>query len=145
MKKQDRASTSFKEIIQRAVNIKAKPSLKSSIIVREANSYYPRGYCSSHNIFIKLQNQISTTKKSKPKKYKLKLSKFANKSFSILSYTNKFAKPTCQKKEIVLEKNQKWKNSSIATGNNAIEGGKKKKSNKKCYNCIKNHILIKTT
>ena len=66
MEQQDRVSTSFKEIVQKAVNIEAKADLKSSIMVRHIDSCCPRSHCLSQNISIKVQIQGLTVKKSKP-------------------------------------------------------------------------------
>ena len=55
IKQQDQALPSFKEMMQKVVNAKAKAGLNSSIIIRNADSYYPRGYCPSQNTFAKMQ------------------------------------------------------------------------------------------
>ena len=74
------------------------------------------------------------SKESRPKKEKQAIGKFFT-----LSHFNKAVKLNCQeKKKEYWKKKQDWKNSSLAIGDNAIEGGdKKKKSNKKCYNYLK--------
>ena len=55
IEQQDRASTSFEEIIQKTVNVKAKTNLMSSIMVRDTDSRCPRGHCPSQNYFTKVQ------------------------------------------------------------------------------------------
>ena len=78
MEQQDRVSTSFKEMMQKMVNAKAKARLRSSIMVRDADSHCPKDHCPSQNTSTKVQTQGLTAKKSKPKKSRLKDSKPAN-------------------------------------------------------------------
>lgn len=64
--------------MQRIVNIEAKAGLRSSLIVRNLDTRYSKGYRSSHNTSSKVQTQGSKdsfrSKKSKPKKPKSTLS-----------------------------------------------------------------------
>ena len=55
IEQQDRALTSFEEMVQRAVNAEAKAGLRSSIMVRDADSRCPRGHCPSQNTSTKVQ------------------------------------------------------------------------------------------
>ena len=71
MEQQDRASTSFKEMVQRAVNAEVKAGLRSSTIVRDSDARCPRGHRLSHNTSLKVQTQgskdLSRPKETKPK------------------------------------------------------------------------------
>ena len=58
--------TSFKEMVQRVVNVEVKKGLRSSIMVWNADFCCPRGHRPSHNIFAKVQTQDLTAKESKP-------------------------------------------------------------------------------
>ena len=127
IKQQNRALTSFGKMVQRAVNVKAKASLKSSIMVRDADFHCLRGYCPSQNTSAKVQTQDSTVKESKPKESRPKDSKPANEKTPAPPYTNKPGKTSCQnKKKEYLKKKRDQKNSIPATKNNAIEGKKKR-------------------
>ena len=61
----------FEEMVQWAVNAKAKAGLRSSIIVQDSNVHCSRGHRPSHNTFLKVQTQgfkdSSRSKKPKPK------------------------------------------------------------------------------
>ena len=67
----DWASTSFKEMVQRAVNVEAKAGLKSSTMVWDLDARCPRGHRLSHNISSKVQTHgsrdLSRPKETKPK------------------------------------------------------------------------------
>ena len=78
MEQQDRASTSFEEMVQRAVNAEAKAGLRSSIMVWDADSRCPRDHRPSQNTSTKMQTQDSTAKESKPEESRPKNSKPAN-------------------------------------------------------------------
>ena len=71
MEQQDRASTSFKEMVQRAVNTEAKAGLRSSTMVRDSDTRCPKGHRPSHNTSLKVQTQgskdLSRPKETKPK------------------------------------------------------------------------------
>ena len=140
MEQQDQASTSFKEMVQKAVNAKAKADLKSSIMVRNADSRCLRGHCLSQNTSTKVQTQGSIAKKSKPEEFRLKDSKSANEKTPAPPHINKPGKGSRQnKKKEYLKKKRDRKNSTPATEDNAIEGEKKQnnRGNGKCYNCQK--------
>ena len=49
MEQQDRESMDFKEIVQKAINVKVKVGLRSSIIVWDLDARCPRDYHPSHN------------------------------------------------------------------------------------------------
>ena len=55
MEKQDQVLTSFKEIVQKAVNTKTKTGLRSSIIIQNLDARCLRSYYPSHNTFLKMQ------------------------------------------------------------------------------------------
>ena len=85
-----------------------------------------------------------TAKKSKPKDFRLKEAKPANGKSSALSRFDEAVKLNYQKKKEYQKKKQDWKNSSPATGDNAIQdNGKKKKSDGNCYNCLKKEYFAK--
>ena len=147
MKQQDRALTSFKEMVQKTVKVEAKADLKSNIMVWDADSRCPRSHCPSQNTFAKVQNQGSTAKKSKPEEFRPKNSKPANRKTPVPPCINKLRKTSRQnKKKKYFKKKQDWKNSTLATRDNAIEGEKKQNNqgDKKCYNCQKRAILLET-
>lgn len=50
--------------MQRTVNVKAKASLRFSIMVWDLDAGYPSGYCLSYNISFKMQTQGSNHKDS---------------------------------------------------------------------------------
>ena len=142
---QDRALTSFKEIVQRVINTEAKIGLKSSIMVRDVDSHCSKGHCLSQNTSAKMQTQGSTAKKSKPEKFKPKDLKPANMKTSAPPRTNKTKKTSYQdKKKEYLKKKRDRKNSTPVIKNNAIEGKKKRNNwgDGKCYNCQKRVILL---
>ena len=86
-------------MVQRVVNAEAKTSLKSSIIVQNADSCYPRSHCLSQNTSAKVQTQDSTTKESKLKESRPKNSKPADEKTPTLPYTNEPEKTFCQDKK----------------------------------------------
>ena len=140
IEQQDRALTSFKEMVQRAVNTKAKVGLKSSIMVWNADSRYPRGHCLSQNTSSKIQTQDSTAKESKPMESRPKDSKPANEKTPAPPRTNEPEKTFCQdKKKEYLKNKQDRKNSTSATRDNTIKSEKKRndRGNEKCYHCQK--------
>ena len=141
IKQQNRASTSFIEIVQRAVNPEVKAGLKSSTMVRDSDARCPRGHCPSHNTSSKVQTQRIAAKEPRAKEPKPKEAKQANgKAYAPLR-SDKPVKPTCQeKKKEYRKKKQDRKNSSPATGNNVIEG---KKGDEKCYNCRKKGYIAR--
>ena len=77
IEQQDRKSMDFEEMMQRAVNAKAKAGLRASTMVRESDARCPRGHRPSHNTSSKAQNQGCSHKDSpcskepKPKDSKL--------------------------------------------------------------------------
>ena len=81
------------------VNAKIKVSLKSSIMVRNTDFHYPRGYCPSQNTSTKVQTQSLITKESKLEKSKSKDSKLANRKTFALPYTNELGKTSYQDKK----------------------------------------------
>ena len=135
MEQQDRASTSFEEIVQRAVNVEAKAGQKSSTMIRNSDARCLRGHRPSHNIFLKVQTQETTTKEPRNEESRPKEVNQADGKDSAPPRFDKPVKPTCQEKKKKYQKKKQYrKNSSPATGNNAIEG---KKGDGKCYNCQK--------
>ena len=72
IEQQDRALTSFKEMMQRVVNAEFKRGLKSSIMIWDVDSRCPKSHCSSQNTSAKVQIQGLTTKKFKPEESRTK-------------------------------------------------------------------------
>ena len=79
MEQQDWESMDFEEMVQRAVNAKAKAGLRSSTIVWKSDARCFRGYRLSHNTSSKVQTQgskdFSRSEESKPKNPKPALSR----------------------------------------------------------------------
>ena len=112
-------------MVQKAVNAKAKAGLKSSIIIRDADFCYYRGYCLSQNTSTKVQTQGSTAKESKPKESRPKDSKPTNGKTPAPPHTNEPEKISRQdKKKEYLKKKWDQKNSTSAIRNNAMKGKK---------------------
>ena len=133
-------------MMQRAVNAKAKTDLRSNIMVRDADSRCPRGYHSFQNTSTKMQTQSSTAKESKPKESRLKDLKPANRKIPALPCINEPRKTSCHdKKKEYCKKKRDRKNSTLATGDNAIKGEKKRNNqgDRKCYNCQKKGYFAK--
>ena len=127
-------------MVQKAVNAEAKAGLKSSIMVRDADSRCPRGHRPSQNTSTKVQTQGSTAKESKPEESRPKELKLANEKTPAPPRTNEPRKTSRQdKKKEYLKKKRDRKNSIPAIGDNAIKGEKKQsnRGNRKCYNCQK--------
>ena len=128
----------FGEIVQKVVNAEAKASLKSSTMVRNSDIRCSQGHCPSHIILLKVQTQRTTAKEPRAKKSRLKKMKLIDGKTPALSRSNEPAKSNCKKKK------REWlkkKDSTLAIGDNAIEGKKKRIPNNTsqitCYNCQK--------
>ena len=109
-------------------------------MIRNADFRCLRNHYLSQNTFTKMQTQRLTAKKSKPKESRPKDFKPANGKTSAPPHTDKPKKTSRQnKKKEYLKKKQDRKNSTPATGDNAIEGEKKRnnRGDRKCYNCQK--------
>ena len=92
--------TSFKEMMQKVVNI----CLKFSIIVWDIYFCCFRSYYLFYNILVKIQVQDLTTKEFKPKKSWLKNLKPIKKKIFTLSYTNYLKKISYNKKKNIFKK-----------------------------------------
>ena len=131
----------FEEMVQKAVNAEAKAGLRSSTMVRESDARCPRGHRPSHNTSSKVQTQGSSHKDSpRTKKSRPKEAKSTDGKAPAPPRSNEPAKPNCEKKK--REWLKKKKDSTSATGDNAIEAQKKKQisgntSQVTCYNCQK--------
>ena len=140
-------------MIQRAVNVKAKVSLRSSTIVQDLDAHYPRSYRSFYTTLVKIQTQRFNFKKSKSKESRPKKSKLAkNKIFTPpRSKLVEHEKISCiDKNREYLKKKQERKNNipAMRDNDNAIEDSEKKRNNqgdKWYYNCQKRAIFQKTT
>ena len=64
IEQQDRESTNFEEMVQKAVNAETKAGLRSSIMVWELDARCPKGHRLSHNTSSKVQTQGSSHKDS---------------------------------------------------------------------------------
>ena len=62
----------FEEMVQKAINVKAKAGLRSSIMVRDSGIHCPKGHRPSNSIALKVQTQGSTAKDSHQEKPKVK-------------------------------------------------------------------------
>ena len=72
MEQQDRESINFEEMMQKAVNAKAKADLRSSTMIRNSNICYPRGHCPLNSTASKVQTQGTTAKDSHQEEPKVK-------------------------------------------------------------------------
>ena len=140
IEQQDRASTTIEEMVQKMVNAEAKAGLRSSIMVRDADSRCPRGHRPSKTTSAKVQTQGSTAQESKPEESRLKDLKLADEKTPAPPHTNEPKKSSCQdKKKEYFKKKRDQKNSIPATRDNVIKGEKKRnnRNNKKYYHCQK--------
>ena len=64
-------------------------------MVRDADFYCFKSHCLSQNTFVKVQTQGLTTKKFKPKKFRLKEANPINGKFFTPTYSNKAIKLNC--------------------------------------------------
>ena len=137
----------FEEMMQKAVNAKAKRGLRSSTIVQDSDIRCSNNHRPSNSTALKVQTQRTTGKKSKPKESRPKESKLTEGKNPTLPHSES-TEPgktfrTDIRKEYLEKKKKKqyWKNNTSATRNNAnvVEVGKKKKQdnqgNGRCYNC----------
>ena len=114
-------------MVQKTVNAEAKADVRSSLLVRDADSRCPRSYCPSQNISAKVQTQSSIAKKSKPIKLRPKDLKLANKKTPAPPCINEPRKTLRQdKKKKYLKKKRDQKNFTPTIENNAIEDEKKR-------------------
>ena len=143
MEQQDQASTSFKEIVQRAVNAEAKAGLKFSIMVRDSDARCPRGHRPSHNTSSKVQTQgskdLSRPKETKPKDPKSAPSR-DNAAESPKKDDRKDKKKRFQGQR--REHTEERKEQTPATNVNTTDVSKKKKKRRDiseitCFNCDK--------
>ena len=147
MEQQNREFMNFEEMVQRAVNVKVKAGLRSSILIWDSDARCPQGHRPSHNTSSKVQIQETAAKELRTKKSKPKEVKLTNSKTPAPPRFNKLAKPNCKKKR------RQWlkkKKDSLVTGNNAIEGKKKQTpgntSQVTYYNCQKKgHFANKCT
>ena len=141
MEQQDQVSSSFKAIVQKAVNAKVKAGLRSSIMVQDSDAHCPRSHRPSHNTFSKVQIQEITAKKPRAEEPRPKEAKQTDGKAPAPPRSDEPVKPTRQEKKKEYRKKKKnQKNSSPATGDNAIKG---KKDDRKCYNCQKKGYIAK--
>ena len=125
-------------MIQKTINAEAKVGQRSSIMVQDADSRCPRGHRPSQNISTKVQTQGFTTREFKPEESRSKNLEPADGKTSAPPHTKELRKTSRQdKKKEYLKKKQDRKNSTLAKGDNAIEGEKKwnNQGDGKCYNC----------
>ena len=138
IEQQDRESTNFKEMVQKAVNAKAKAGLRSSTIVRGSDARCSRGHRPSHNTFSKVQTQGSknSSRSEEPKPKDLKPAPSRDNA----------AEPTKKedrkdKKKRLRNRRRKQNKQTLATGDNTEAPKKKKKrcdpSKVTCFNCDK--------
>ena len=158
MKQQDRESTNFKEMVQKAVNAEAKAGLRSSIMVRDLDIRCPRGHCPSNSTISKVQTQKTSAKEPRPEESRPKEAKPAEGKAPVPPRTNA-AEPSEQEKKDKKDQRDKKRrfrerrerNDTLATCDNAIDASKKKKKNRDrdtsrvtCYNCNKKSHFANT-
>ena len=139
MEQQDRESVNFEEMVQKAVNAKAKAGLRSTTMVQDLNIRCPQGHRPSNNTTSKMQTQGTTVKDSfRPEEPKTK----DPKSVSPCDDPAEPAKKEDQQKRLKRrqERTRELKKTP-ATGDNTIDAAKKKKkrdtSKVTCLNCNK--------
>ena len=128
-------------MVQRAVNAKAKPSLRSSTMVRDSDIRCPRGHRPSNSTAAKVQSQ--ETKDSHPEESKVKETRPAL-SRAKASKSSKQARKE-KKKKRHQERQDKDKDQTPASTANATEVQQKKKKKNRdrdvskvtCFNCDK--------
>ena len=141
MEQQDRESMNFEEMVQKAVNAKAKAGLRSSTMVRESDARCPRGHRPSHNTSSKVQTQGTTAKEPRTEESRPKEAKSTDTPPRSESAEPGKTSRTDKKREYLeKKKKQDQKNNTPAAGDNAnaVEvGEKKKRDDNRCYNCQK--------
>ena len=144
MEQQDRKFINFEEMVQKAVNKKAKAGLKSSTIVRDSDIRCPQGYCPFNSTALKVQIQGIIAKDfSRLEELKAKETKFVRIDMAEPLEQDKKDKKDRQNKKQKFQKRRERNNTS-ATSNNTVDALKKKKKNWDCdisgvtyYNCNK--------
>ena len=105
IEQQDQASTSFEEIVQKAVNAEAKARLRLIIMIRDLDARYPRDQRLSHNTFFRVQTQGSNYKNSPHiDKFRPKKAKQASGKITTPFCSNKLVKPNYQKQKMKYQK-----------------------------------------
>ena len=130
----------FEEIVQRAVNAKAKTGLRSSTMVQDSNICCSKGHCFSNSTASKIQTQRTIAKNFHPEELKVK------KTRPTLSWAAEASKPLKQvckekKKKRYPESQYKKEQTPVSTAN-TTEVQQKKNKNWDCnisevmyYNC----------
>ena len=75
MEQQNRKFMNFEDMMQRAVNVEVKISLRSSTIVWDLDICCSRGHCLSNSTALKIQTQETTAKDSHLEEPKIKKTK----------------------------------------------------------------------
>ena len=115
----------FEEIVQKAVNVKAKAGLRSTIMIWDSNICCPRGYYLFNNTASKVQTQETIAKDfSRPEKSKIKDSKSVPPCDGLAEPAKKENK---QKKFKHQRKYTKEPKKTSAISNNIVNAVKKKK------------------
>ena len=120
--------TNFKEMVQKAVNTKAKAGLRSSTMVWDLDAYCSKGHCLFHNTFLKVQTQ-GFKDSSRPKKLKPKDPKSALSRDNVLELPKKDNRKD-KKKKFWSQKREhigEQKEQTLANSVNIIDTSKKKK------------------
>ena len=125
MEQQDRESMNFEEIVQRAVNAKAKTGLRSSTMVWDLDIRCPKDHCPCNSTASKVQTQETTAKDFfRPKEPKSKDTKAVRAdAVELLEQNKKDKKDWRNKKRKFRERKEPKK--TLATGNNVINASKK--------------------
>ena len=140
IEQQDRESMDFEEMVQRAVNAKAKAGLRSSTMVRDLDARCPRGHRPSHNTSSKVQTQGSSHKDSpRSEEPKHKDPKPAPSRDNAAEQAKKEDRK--DKKKKLRNRRRERNDQTPATGDNTEAPKKKKKrrdpSEVTCFNCNK--------
>ena len=143
MEQQDREAMDFEEMVQRAVNAKAKAGLRSSAMVRDSDICCPRGHRPFNSIASKVQTQGTSAKKPRPEESRTKEAKQAKGKALAPPRTNA-AEPSEQGKKDGKDKKRRfWEKRTRSEETPATEVNikvLKKKVKTRCFNCNKkNH------
>ena len=117
----------FEEIVQKAVNAKAKAGLRSSIMVWDPDICCPKSHCSFNITASKVQTQKITAKDSHPKELKIKEARL---TLSWAEVSKPFEQACKEKKKKKYQERQDKEQTLASTANTIEVQQKKKKKNR---------------
>ena len=134
IEQRNQESINLEEIVQKAVNIKAKAGLRSKTMVQDLDICCAKDHRFSNSTVLKVQTQGTTGKECKPKKFRpkeLKSAKSKNPALPCSKSTELGKTSHIYKKSEYLKKKRDRKNNTLVTRDNAnaIEVGEKKRNN----------------